>query len=364
MKLVMTILARDEVDIVDAQLTFHLNAGVDFVIATDNRSQDGTTEIFESYARERYLHLIREESEGFQQSAWVTRMARLAATDFGADWVINSDADEFWWPRGGDLKEMLAAIPARFGTLQAPIRHFFLRPDDRLFFSERMIVRPTLNASINEPGNPLRPNTHVLHRADPAAAVTTGSHAIHGSSLAPLAGWHPIEVLHFPLRSLEQARRRHSLPARASTNRAAFEAHERGELEQFIQKIVLGDDVLERGLSDGSLVIDTRLRDALRTLAGVEPVPKSAGDGNGRRFALPEGGARRLVFPRSSAAEDATYAVEAAVLGEADVVRVQRRMDELERRLASLERTFSSRLRARVAWISRSAAGTVSSRAR
>src|SRR6266571_7502361 len=100
MKLVLTVLARDEADIVDDQIRFHLNAGVDFVIATDNRSQDGTTEILESYARDGQLHLIREDGEYLRQADWVTRMARMAATDFGADWVISSDADEFWWPRG------------------------------------------------------------------------------------------------------------------------------------------------------------------------------------------------------------------------------------------------------------------------
>ena len=81
MKLVMTLLVRDEADIVDAQIAFHLDAGVDFVIATDNRSQDGTTEILERYAREGHLHLIREPGDDLRQSEWVTRMARLAATE-------------------------------------------------------------------------------------------------------------------------------------------------------------------------------------------------------------------------------------------------------------------------------------------
>ena len=45
----MTLLARDEIDVVDSWLSFHLNAGVDVVIATDNRSQDGTTEVLEVY---------------------------------------------------------------------------------------------------------------------------------------------------------------------------------------------------------------------------------------------------------------------------------------------------------------------------
>ena len=98
-------------------------------IATDNRSDDGTTEILERYERAGRLHLLREDGDDMRQHEWVTRMARLAATDFGADWVINSDADEFWWPRGGTLKDVLAARAERFGVVRGCWRHFLPRPD-------------------------------------------------------------------------------------------------------------------------------------------------------------------------------------------------------------------------------------------
>ena len=45
MRIVMTLVVRDEVDIVEAWLAYHLARGVDLVIATDHRSIDGTTDI-------------------------------------------------------------------------------------------------------------------------------------------------------------------------------------------------------------------------------------------------------------------------------------------------------------------------------
>src|SRR5919106_4807164 len=140
MKLVMTLLARDEADIIDSWLAFHLNAGADFVVATDNRSTDETTDVLERYARDGYLHLIREPGEDLRQDEWVTRMARLAAADFEADWVINSDADEFWWPRGASLRDVLAAVPPRYGAVGAFLRMFVPRPGREDPF-ERMTVR-------------------------------------------------------------------------------------------------------------------------------------------------------------------------------------------------------------------------------
>ncbi|TML11741.1 MAG: glycosyltransferase family 2 protein [Actinobacteria bacterium] len=144
MKLVMTLLARDEADLVDAQVSFHLNAGVDFVIATDNLSKDETTEILESYAKAGRLHLIREDGEYLRQADWITRMGRMAATEFGADWVIHSDADEFWWPRGDSLKDVLASIPSRYGIVRALLRHFVpRRADDRAHVRIRAHQRST-----------------------------------------------------------------------------------------------------------------------------------------------------------------------------------------------------------------------------
>ena len=126
-----------------------------FRVATDNASSDGTTEILERYERAGVLRLIREPADDMRQDEWVTGMARLAATEHGADWVINSDADEFWWPRGGSLKDVLATVPDRFGVVRGCWRHFLPRPDDGAFFAERMTVRLATPAAPGRQGDDL-----------------------------------------------------------------------------------------------------------------------------------------------------------------------------------------------------------------
>jgi hypothetical protein len=331
MTLVMTLLARDEIDIVEEWLAFHLNAGADMVIATDNRSVDGTTDVLERYARSGDVHLIREPGEDLRQNEWVTRMARLAATEYGADWVINSDADEFWWPRGASLSEVLEAVPPRYGTVGAFLRVFCPRPGDT-DFAERMTVRFSALAPINDPASLYKPIRKVVHRGHPQIELTRGNHALVDSPFAPLRGWYPIECFHFPLRSVEQCAHKAQLQGEAFAKHIArpptayhadmYEALRSGRIGEYYEALVVSDDEVERGLAEGRLVVDTRLRDALRTVSG--------------------GG--KLAFPLPTLVDDAGYAVEAAVLGEADVVRLQRRLDELERRLQTVEQRLPRRV--------------------
>ena len=171
MKVVMTLLARDEADVVDAQVAYHLHAGVDHVIATDNASTDGTSEILERYERAGRLQLIREAADDMRQDEWVTRMARLAATEHGADWVIHADADEFWWPRGGSVKDVLATVPSRYGVVRGCWRHFLPRPDDGGFFAERMTVRLATPAHPGDKETIFHAHQKVAHRAHPEVEI-------------------------------------------------------------------------------------------------------------------------------------------------------------------------------------------------
>ena len=319
MKLVMTLLVRDEADIIEDHLKYHLAAGVDFVIATDHRSHDGTSEILESYARTGVLRRIPEDGEYTRQGEWQTRMARLAAIDHGADWVINSDADEFWWPRAPSLKEALRSVPDMCGIVLGLVRNFVPRRFEAGSFAERMTFRLAASAPINDPATPFRPVVKAAHRGDPAVRIGEGgSHRVYGLTGSLLRGWYPLEVLHFPLRSREQCAGKYRKTwtgwrenLRGDLSRAR-ESYAAGLPDLLWERVALEDSEVERGLAEGALAFDTRLRDALNP-----------------------GGAEMARAARR--AELDAHFQEAVVFEEAEVVRYHRWADDLTSRLRRLE---------------------------
>jgi glycosyltransferase involved in cell wall biosynthesis len=199
MKLFMTLLVRDLQDIVAANIAYHLDRGVDHVIVTDNGSTDDTREIVELFARNGLATLIDEPRDDYDQPGWVTRMARMAAA-MGADWVINNDADEMWWPLEGDLKSLLARIPSEFGSVIVPRANMLpLRTLDGHAF-ERMVLRDV--HSVNGLGRPL--SGKAAHRAAADVDVMPGNHEVVSPSLGPAVATSEILIYHYPHRSYEQ----------------------------------------------------------------------------------------------------------------------------------------------------------------
>jgi glycosyltransferase involved in cell wall biosynthesis len=136
----MTLKVRDEADIIEDNLRYHRAQGVDFFVVADTGSTDGTVQIIEPYEAAgmvrlerigRGIHDMKEGGEG--------EIARIAG-EMGADWVIHNDADEFWWPLTGNLKEAIAVIPDRYGLVVAPRTEFVARPGNGQF-AERLTIR-------------------------------------------------------------------------------------------------------------------------------------------------------------------------------------------------------------------------------
>ena len=319
MKIVMTLLVRDEEDILEAHLAFHVAAGVDHFIVTDHASQDGTTAILERHAKQGTVSFVRETDSVKRQAEWVTRMAREAATDHQADWVINSDADEFWWPSGGDLKTVLARVPEHFGVVTTFVRPFLPgRGEGR--FLDRMTIRLAPPAPFQSPTTSFRANVRLLHRAAPDVVVGFGNATVSGDSLGAELPSSQIEVLHFPIRSFEQYEQKFRTKHRTGGTRQrgdsmrAVAAVASGRLHDMYDEMSLDHAGRQRGLEEGSLVLDTRLRDALSALSeGTSPV-----------------------FASRDAADAAAFAVDGDVLEATQLVRLTRRVDETSSRVAAL----------------------------
>ncbi len=241
---------------------------------------------------------------------------------------------------------MLAAVPERYGTVGAFLRMFVPRPTATGAFAERMTVRFSALAPINDPASLYKPIRKVVHRAHPGDPAHAREPRARRQPVRAAARLVPDRGVPLPAPLAEQCEHKATLQGTAFEKHIDRPPHRRTtrRCSRRSKSGTIGDyyDVA-RGLAtrrssgasrQGRLVVDTRLRDALRSLRPTT---------SRRRYALPSE-ARALAFPLPTLVEDAEYAVEAAVLGEADVVRLQRRLDTLERRLASLELRLPTRV--------------------
>lgn len=273
MKIVMTLLCRDEADIIGENIEYHLAHGVDAIIVTDNGSTDQTLEIIQGFSRSGRVHLLQEPEHNHDQAIWVSRMANLACRDHDADWLVHSDADEFWVADGNSLKKTLAALAASTEAVSIERKNYLaprLEDDNGKVFYQLQTIREQF--SLNAHGHPLPPK--VIHRSAGEIWVEDGNHSVqlNGRAIAPTR-CDTIQIHHFPVRSYQQFERKILQGAQAlernqrirpeigSTWRVLADEHARnGNLYQSYGQLSKSLRERDSGIQAGTLVVDSTIR--------------------------------------------------------------------------------------------------------
>ncbi len=272
----MTLLVRNAEHLLAKNIEFHRRQGVDFFVITDNASIDRTPEIAQSYVDRGLAHLIHEPRDDYSQAMWVTRMARLAATDFAADWVINNDDDEFWYHPVRDLKAVLAMVPADRAALRVERSNHVplvgVGADD---FERVMLYRE--RDPVNEFGAPLPGKT--CHRAFADIEVAQGNARVFraGAPLA-LARLDGVRIAHFPLRDYAAYERKIRFGGAAYARntelpetmgkrwRSLHALWQAGGLREWYERRLLAPAQVETLLADGALIRDETVAHVLRQI--------------------------------------------------------------------------------------------------
>ena len=276
MKIIMTLLVRDEEDILKQNIDFHLSQGVDFIIATDNLSVDSTKNILKEYEHHGKLRYIFEERDNYNQHEWVTKMARMAASEYGADWVINNDADEFWLPNKSTIRETLSSLSDDINVVVAHRKNMVYLGADKSEqpFYMNMIYKDLF--SLNPLGTPLPPKC--AHRANVEVIVEQGNHKVCGIGKQNIA-MSLIEILHFPIRTEIQllnkivkggtaySRNNELSPGVGRTWRELYSNYQSsGNLDEYIKSQSYDNAKLNLEIKSGKLVKETRLKNYMSNL--------------------------------------------------------------------------------------------------
>jgi glycosyltransferase involved in cell wall biosynthesis len=208
-KLVMTLLVRDEVDIIKYNIDYHISRGVDFIIATDNGSIDGTRDVLLKYQDMGILHLIDEASKDYSQAEWVNRMSKIAFEKYQPDIIFHCDADEFWCPKSGNLKNELMKESA--DVLIVNLINVLLedKNGDEIFPQDAKyaMIKPIETDNFEEDSKKqnlyfFRYQPKVMFKMkDNSIEVSQGNHSVVGNNKALQSKIsEDIKIYHFPVR--------------------------------------------------------------------------------------------------------------------------------------------------------------------
>jgi len=246
-RLLATLLAKDEADILAHTIEHHLNIGVDAFIITNNRSSDKTRDIAASYKE--VLKVFDEEDETHNQEAHVTKMAHYACK-YRPEWIVHLDADELWcgFEFLDNVKENAVASEVAF--IHPPVTpEFGFDPHEQRHYLDMKVLQEG--------------ETKVLHRPSDKIVMHHGNHWLDGVD-GPILRTKEIYRHHYPLRCYQQMVIKAVVGHKAMRKRGSYcgrwgmwhDLYEEGKLEDKFNKTVANwNEMVENGL-DNELVTE------------------------------------------------------------------------------------------------------------
>ena len=204
-RLFMTLLVKNEEDMLEENLLFHKSMGVDAFIVTDNNSTDRTPEIIRKYVDKGWIvKVINEKATNYEQKDWVDRMIWIAKTEFAADWVINADADELWYCDSHNIKTVLAN--SRANVIKCPIYNIYPEENNEFWMNKYKVSKYIVDDSKYDVGkfSLYAPQIgKVIHRAKDYVLISEGNHNVEmkNKSYQENVG---IKIFHYNIRKKEQ----------------------------------------------------------------------------------------------------------------------------------------------------------------
>jgi hypothetical protein len=122
-KIVLITFPFDQGDILEDFLEWHLDLGVDQILALDCGSTDGSRQVLDRYSRTRNVTWLPLPERDTRKYSADNSMAALARDRYDADWIIHCDVDEFLCSHGPDVRTVLAEAERDDITLLELPRH-------------------------------------------------------------------------------------------------------------------------------------------------------------------------------------------------------------------------------------------------
>lgn len=190
--IIATYLVRDDHDILEDSISHNIDNGVDAIIVTEHHISKESSKILDKF-KPFILRRIVENDHGYNQSAWVTRMARMASR-FSPHWIVHCDADELWC--GFDTIDVDDGVEAIFTDYWYNYLPYSV--DEFKICDAKSYEYPS-DSSIFGLG--MQAKRKIMHRPNHNIIVHQGN---HNCSALKTQIINTIKIKHYPIRTFEQ----------------------------------------------------------------------------------------------------------------------------------------------------------------